>query len=317
LNVAGLDALRSRARRLFEDKAPAATDLGTETMERVNRRRDRAPAKPMTRWHNEAARRLELADWKGAEEAYRQAIDLSRTEHAGFQGSAHLRLCEFFLLLNRPAEAFESARTAVELLRGFGCAPFLQHALEILTRAAQSAGDLASAKSAVEESLRSAGPIGRKDLMWARAKVQRACCSLLENNLPGATQDLEEAEPVLGEKADQHSFAGYQSGLAQWWEAMADLRLRRRDLRGAVGAMQEAIRRRQIVVETPWITGPAKDAALAESLYKLGRLLRVEGKSRAAAAFVAQSEAVLAAVGLPSANRKSFQDLQETLRQLR
>jgi tetratricopeptide (TPR) repeat protein len=292
------------------------SDSGTGTLDITKRYREQVRATPMLQCHKDAACKMELADWDGAEHAFRQAIDLSRTEHAGFQGNAHLRLCEFLLLRNRTAEALDSALTAVELLRGFGCVPLLQHALEILTRAARAAGNLRVAKSAVEESLRPQGLVSSDRMMWARAKVQRACCALLENDVPGATQDLEEAWPVLSEKADQHSFVGYQSGLAQWWEAMADVRLRQRNLRGAVGAMEEAIRRRQIIVETPWVMGPAKDAALAGSLYKLGRLLAREGKRRAAAAFVDQSEAVLAAVGLQSSNRRRFHNVQKTARRL-
>jgi hypothetical protein len=201
--------------------------------------------------------------------------------------------------MDRPVEAVTEFQIAVDLFREWDCEPLLRHGLEALTRASSAAGDPSAAKAAIRESISLLEKHSNPDLMVARARVQRARCHLFESNLAQAKEDLDVAWPVLSKKEAEHGLAGYQSGLANWWEATAEIRQRTNDPPGAIEAMKESVRRRQIVVESAHVSSPAKDAALAQTLHKLGSLLEWVGEDRVAAAFFSQSDGVRNAVGLP------------------
>jgi len=251
----------------------------------------------------EAHEREDRADWAGAETLYLRILELADAEgHEMRQCKAHGDLSALYHLCGRQQEALEQARAAVETGRLAEMVPLLAPALEALGRELLACGDVPGALAVANESVVLCADDKLFELLWARGLTLRGRCAVELGDLPAAEADLKTSYEALAPHAEATLMAGYQSGLANWWEVTSRLRSARQDLTGAAEALARAVEFRRNVSYAPQLAGPYKFHSLAKTLHRYAAALAAAGDAPASAQAGGEARAIEERLGVPRGN---------------
>lgn len=236
----------------------------------------------------EAAHQHEnLGQWKQAEDAYRQALALAKAQQDPMQiYKVESDLSSLFRFLGQKEQALESAQRALEAARRSRMKPLIGMALEGVTICWLCAENFDKALQATKEMVQLIPADKMYDTQRARALVLQAECLTKLHRTTEAERDLEIAWPLLMSMSGASLFVGVQSGLAKWWEVMAQLESLQADFQAAVTAWGEAVKYRRTVSQALQLGGPYKHASLARTLRRFGQaLLAIEDVAGSEQAF--------------------------------
>lgn len=247
-----------------------------------------------------AANFANAGDWSNAEATYQQALTIAESQNLpGRIFKAYEDLSQLYSLLNREEEALAAAYLALEAAKNSEITHLHAMALQGIGICLLRQSRDAEALQYTDEQLRILPNKAPYKLARARALVVRARCYIRQNQIARAEQDLADAWPILEPMAEAATLAGYQSGLASWWEADAEIKRSRRDLEGAAASLRQAVERRRIVSQCSQLEGPYRFASLARTLNKLGNALTEIGDTQGAKSLFSESQVIERLTGLP------------------
>jgi len=279
---------------------PAAESLGAQCLAFAAEDAARHPTEAL-RLMGEADDYESTANWEPAEATRRCVLALAENEgNQATISKAHGDLGSLFELLGQSDRALREFQAAVAAARNFDLALLLQTALGQLARCYLSRGDAPSAFAAADEAVRIAPAEPECNLSRARALLVRARCLVALGRTSEAQRDLDVSWPVLAPLAEARMFAGYQSGLANWWEITARIKSEANNLAGAAQALGTAVEYRRIISNLPQLTGPYKFHWLACALQEYGVALAAAGETAAATEAGRESREIRRRIGTPA-----------------
>jgi tetratricopeptide (TPR) repeat protein len=243
-----------------------------------------------------AHEREAVADWEGAEKAYKVALE-TEPHKPSSQAMVWEKLSSLYSMTGRDDMAFEATQTATRLERS-AAHPMLLH-LRLAHEAAfyLKWGDWQKALELIEEGLAWADEEIKNSIYHAQLLPTRARCLVLKGDLDAAQADLDTVWKLVEPHDEGYIFAGWQGALANYWNVTAQLRASRGDLPGVVEAHREVVYRRRIIAELPQLEGPYKHNALGRALYDLAQALHNVGDPEADELFE-ESRSLRRSIGL-------------------
>lgn len=243
-----------------------------------------------------AHEREAVADWEGAEKAYKAAI-ATEPDKPSSQAMVWEKLSSLYSMTGRDDMAFEAAQIATSLERS---AP---HPMLLHIRLAHEAafylkwGDWQKALELVEEALAWADEEIKNSIYQAQLLPTRARCLILKGDLDAARADLHALWKLVDPHDEGYFFAGWQGAFANYWQATAQLCVSQGDLEGVAKAHREVVYRRRIIAELPQLEGPYKHNSLARALHDLAQALQNVGDPEADELFE-ESRSLRRSIGL-------------------
>src|SRR5262249_23481302 len=141
-----------------------------------------------------ATEREAAADWRGAEDAYRELLERGlASDQAGTRHRAHAGLSGLYRLLGDHGAALEQARSAAAAARPTDLQTLWAMALEEQGACALRLGLLSEAEAAVDEALACLADDRMYDVQRGRCLIVRAECSLKSGLPDAAERDLHAA----------------------------------------------------------------------------------------------------------------------------
>lgn len=247
----------------------------------------------------EAHRCEEVADWEGAEVAYRKVLDWAvAAGELATQYKAYSDLSRLYLLVDKVVAALEQARLATEAAGRTDLQSLLAASLELQAECALRLSLAPEARTAVDDALRSMGTERMYDFLRGRCLILRAECRFGSGDIHSAESDLEAARQYLEAQSAMKLAAGAHSAVARWWSMKARLQSGQGDWSGATQAWIKAVASRRRVAELPQAMGVYARNALAETLWAHGQALLAAGYPNEAEESLKESRAIREQIGL-------------------
>jgi serine/threonine protein kinase len=240
-------------------------------------------------------------DWKGAKAAHRQVLENAlEPQNCGERFQAHYELSGLHNHLKEHEIALDHARKATVAARETGVSILIGMALERVADCAFQLNKTVEALEALDEAIEKVLTGSMDGLLRAVCLTWRAKYRALNNDIPTARRDLEEAWELLEREPASTMAAGVHAGLAFWWSITAELRTKQGDNPGAEQACAEAVLRRRHIVSCPQARTPVTATSLATALRSYSDVLSNNGKQGQAEEALAESSRILHAIGLSS-----------------
>ncbi len=239
----------------------------------------------------------EVADWNGAELAYRQILALLGLE-ASVESKALSDLASLYRLTNRESDALHHSRLATAAARRWDASVWLAMMLQSEARQLLRSGQIVEARQSVSEALSVIDNDKMYDHMRASLITLRAQCEVESDELEEADDDLAKAYTLMQPMADFDIAAGVQSDLAKWWTAHARLCRASNDHEKAIDAWQNAVAIGKQVASTPHAENVYTKVAVADMLAGLADSLARCGRMNERATTLAERNALLEIVGV-------------------
>lgn len=288
------DAVKEVVRAMSSNEFTNA-DTAFDELVAITQTLDLTPSRESELIH-EACRCENLADWEGAQNAYRGILEIPGITPFDEQ-RAHKCLCRLCEWLDREAEALEHGHLALAAARRADVSMQFAITADLVARCYLGIGKRLEARLVVEEALQQFSDDPIYDGMRASLLTIRAECALREHDLIAAGQDLSDAYAILGPKMNwANAPVGIQKDLLYWWAATAKLRSASFDREEAVTAWLEAVtRNRQVLAEWQDVFS---NRLLAETLEQLAIALSKCGRDSEAYDATSESQKILGRIGL-------------------
>jgi tetratricopeptide (TPR) repeat protein len=233
------------------------------------------------------------ARWDEAESCYRQALAIAETEgEPALICKGHQDLSNLFVMRGMAESALKEAEAAVAAMKEGEMHPLRAAAFGQLFHCQMMNGHYVEAAATAEKALCFVPAEKLYELSRVKALLMRARCRLQTGEISAGDPDLEEAWQILAPKAEAKTLAGFQGGLAAWWDIKSGIMTRAGDAAGAAQAMGKAVEFRRNLSELPQLDGPMKHLGLAKALQKHVVALRAAGSAEASIGAFEESQRI-------------------------
>lgn len=257
------------------------------------------PQSESMRLNGEAHEHEAAGRWDEAEVSYRAAIAAAQAENnPTMQFKYQDNLSRLHIMRGNLQEALRESQAALSAARESEISPLIILALEDLGRCYSFLDDWPAATAIAEEMLQTIPDEKMYEMQRARAHTFRARCHVQNGAADHAREDLAVAEPLLFPHAESQMLAGYQSGLAYWWEVSARVRVLEGDSAGAVEAMERSLGFARTVAMLPQLDGPGRLFGLARTLERYAEFLKANGQEEEAEQALEESRGIKRQLGL-------------------